>query len=146
MPLSIGYPTQRHAIKLYAGLSPVEAARLAQHAKQLFGIDRHDDAGEICLCLAAFTDANFDGYLRRSVAQGVFSPSLAFHRAPADVRDDLLARAEPDTNHRDAILKALVWIGDAAVVSRFARWREAPPAWRVSLYIPPRDYAREARG
>jgi hypothetical protein len=130
--------------RLYLGLTTDEASHLAKYAEGLIGTDRHSEAEEICLCLSAFTDAPLDDCLRALLLYGSIWPSLAFRRAPADVRDELLTRVESDANNRNHIILALAWIGDSMVVEQFGKWRNAPPAWRDSLYIPPEDYARSA--
>lgn len=138
----IPYPTPTD--RLYSGLTTAQAGRLAKYAEGLIGTDRHDEAREICLCLSAFTDASLDDCLRALLAYGSIWPSLPFSRAPIDVRDDLLTRVETDADNRNHIILALAWIGDSTVVEQFSKWRNAPPAWRDALYVPPEDYARSA--
>ncbi|WP_284195339.1 hypothetical protein [Chitinimonas prasina] len=138
------YPTRTD--RLYLNLSAEEARCLADHAADLAGTERHEEAEEIGLCLAAFTDTNLDACLRRFVDLGTLWPSLPFHRSPPDVRDALLARLESDIDvlQRNHVLLALAWIGDAVVVEQFAQWVRHPPGWGETLHIAPQDYAREA--
>jgi len=130
--------------ELYQGLTDFERNQLAEHAESLIGSERNEEAEEICLCLAAFCDARLDNCLRRFVSHQSLWPSLAFHRSPPDVRDELLARVEVDEDNRNHILLALAWIGDSTVIDRFGLWRNDPPSWCDSLYVPPEDYSREA--
>jgi hypothetical protein len=138
----IAYPVP--VDQLYPGLTASETKRLAAYAEELIGTDRNNEAEDICRCLAAFTDAPVDDCLRKFVRHFLYRPSLAFRRAPDDVRDELLARVEFDSERRNNILVALAWIGDEAVVRRFDQWRRIPPSWRKTLYVPPQNYAHEA--
>ncbi len=130
--------------QLYLALNPRDGRRLAECAASLVGTDHHGEAEKVILCLAAFTEINLDVCLRSLASRGFYRPSFPFHRAPADVRDHLLARVEAGTGNRNHLLLALAWIGDAAVVERFAHWRRKPPSWGQSLFVPPWDYSREA--
>lgn len=133
-------PTDR----LYSDLSHDEQERLAAYAETLIGSERHDEAESIVLCLSAFTNAFIESCLRALVAHGSFWPSLPFRRASSDLRDQLIDRVERDEENRNHILLALAWIGDAAVVELFKRWRNHPPSWRESLCCPPQDYSHGA--
>jgi hypothetical protein len=131
---------------LYQQLTADQAQLMADYATERFASGEYEHAQEICLCLAAFTQANLDAYLREWISYDdldAYSP-LPFHRAPADVRDTLLERVEDDAENRNCILQCLAWIGDDVVVERFAYWRNNPPLWRSSLYIAPEEYAHEA--
>ncbi|BBR59896.1 MULTISPECIES: DUF1963 domain-containing protein [unclassified Klebsiella] len=146
-PLIFWVPCPVATDTLYQQLTPSQASEMACHAEALFDNDEYEQAQEICLCLAAFTEANLDNCLRQWVEdEEDFDcyPAFPFHRAPADVRDTLLQRVEYDEENRSNLLCALAWIGDSAVVERFNHWRQTPPTWRHSLYIPPEDYARTA--
>ncbi|WP_437887000.1 DUF1963 domain-containing protein [Phytobacter sp. V91] len=131
---------------LYKRLSVDESLRMANYAQTLFNTGSHDVAQEICTCLAAFTEANLDTCLRKWIADDNvdFCSALPFHRAPPDVRDVLLQRVETDDENRNWLLITLAWIGDDVVVERFNQWRQAPPLWCDSLYVPPHHYAHEA--
>lgn len=132
---------------LYQQLSAEEAQQMALHAETLFDDGDVNEAQDICLCLAAFTHANLDDCLRQWVEdEDVLDeyPDFPFHRSPADVRDNLLRRVEYDEENRNTLLCALAWIGDDVVVERFNHWRQTPPTWHHSLYIPPEDYAHTA--
>ncbi|MDA8493362.1 DUF1963 domain-containing protein [Kluyvera georgiana] len=131
---------------LYQQLSADQAQQVADYAEMLFDDGEYNEAIEIYLCLAAFTHANLDNCLRKWVYEGdidIYS-ALPFHRAPADVRDNLLQRVEHDADNRNWLLTMLAWIGDDVVVERFNYWRKEPPAWCDSLYIPPQNYSYEA--
>lgn len=131
---------------LYQQLTADQAQQMADYATERFASGEYKLAQEICLCLAAFTQANLDAYFREWISYDdldAYSP-LPFHRAPADVRDTLLERVEVDAENRNFILQCLAWIGDDVVVERFAYWRNNPPLWRSSLYIAPEEYAHEA--
>ncbi len=130
--------------ELYSRLTEVEKSRLASYAKELIGTERNEEAEEICLCVAAFCNADIDDCLRQFIANGSYWPSLAFYRSPPAIRDELLARVETDDDNRGHILQALAWIGDAVVVDRFKQWRATPPSWGESLYVLPDQYSREA--
>ena len=136
------YPTPTDEV--YSSLSIADQTRLAEYAASLIGTARNDEAEDITLCLAAFTNANLDNCLRTLVNAGSIWPSLPFYRSPSDVRDELIARVDEDASNRNHILCALAWIGDQRIVELFARWRCDPPAWREGLHIPPEDYARQA--
>ncbi|MDN8599264.1 DUF1963 domain-containing protein [Citrobacter sp. S2-9] len=131
---------------LYQQLQPAEARRMAEYAMSRFESGQYTQAQEICLYLAAFTHANLDACLREWVQDEDFECDypLPFHRAPPDVRDTLLQRVEVDAENRNEILQCLAWMGDDAVVERFARWRQNPPPWRNSLYVAPEEYAHVA--
>lgn len=132
--------------ELYKKLSADECRYMADYAEDLFDSGYEDDAQEIALCLAAFTQANLDNVLRLVINEEeleLASP-LPFHCAPPDVRDALLQKVETDAENRDGILCALAWIGDEVVVERFNRWRQEPPSWSASLYVLPHHYAHQA--
>lgn len=132
--------------ELYKKLSADECRYMADYAEDLFDSGYEDDAQEIALCLAAFTRANLDNFLRLVINEEeleLASP-LPFHRAPPNVRDALLQKVETDAENRDGILCALAWIGDEVVVERFNRWRQEPPSWSASLYVLPHHYAHQA--
>ena len=132
--------------ELYKKLSADECRYMADYAEELFDSGYEDDAQEIALCLAAFTQANLDNFLRLVINEEeleLASP-LPFHHAPPDVRDALLQEVETDDENRDRILCALAWIGDEVVVERFNRWRQEPPSWSASLYVLPHHYAHQA--
>lgn len=143
-PLINRIPYKEPTDEIYTRLSREDALRLARHAESLVGTKRNDEAEDIIRCLAAFTDAPLEKCLRKILASGSVWPSMPFCRASRDIRDDLITRVEWDDVNRNHVLLALAWIGDAAVVDLFGRWRRKPPAWSKSLYIPPQDYAREA--
>ena len=129
---------------LYTRLNADEQHRLALHAESLIGTARNDEAQDIVRCLAAFTEAPLADCLRAFVELGADWPELAFLRASADTRDELIKRVDIDDAHRDAILASLAWLGDEVVLNLFERWRKDPPAWKDKLYLPPHDYARVA--
>jgi hypothetical protein len=133
-------PTDR----IYTTLNRDEQHRLAKYAESLIGTERNDEAEEIVLCLAAFTDATIENCLRAFVKRSSIWPSLPFCRASSDLRDELIAKVERDEENRNRILLALAWIGDSIVTELFDRWKKNPPSWRDSLYIPPQDYSLEA--
>lgn len=143
-PLVNWIPHATPTEQLYIWLSMVEQLRLAKYAESLIGTANNDEAEDIVLCLAAFTDVPLESCLRAFVAQGSAWPSMPFCRASSDIRDSLISWVEEDGANRNHILLALAWIGDEAVVNLFARWRKNPPSWSNTLYIPPQDYAREA--
>ncbi len=143
-PLIRWFPHPTPIAQLYLALNSHDGQRMAEFAADLIGTDRHDEAEKIILCLAAFTEVNLDVCLRSLASQGSYWPSFPFHRASADVRDDLLMRVESGEGNRNHLLQALAWIGDAVVVDRFAHWRREPPSWGQSLFIPPQDYSCEA--
>ncbi|MGV5765835.1 DUF1963 domain-containing protein [Escherichia coli] len=131
---------------LYQQLTTVQAQLMADYATERFASGEYKLAQEICLCLAAFTQANLNAYFREWISYDDLDNDsyMPFHRAPTDVRDRLLERVEDDAENRNCILQCLAWIGDDVVVERFAHWRNSPPPWRSSLYIEPEEYAHEA--
>lgn len=143
-PLINWIPYETPTDQIYTQLSREDQLRLARYAESLVGTERNDEAEDIVLCLAAFTDVPLENCLRKFIAHGSIWPSLPFCRATCDIRDDLMARVERDDVNRNHILLALAWIGDSAVVNLFDQWRQFPPSWSKSLYIPPQDYSREA--
>ena len=143
-PLINWIPHPTPTDRLYLDLDDDELARMVEYAEELIGSDRNDEAEQICLCLSAFTDAKLDRCLRRLVSHDLIWPGLAFRRAPTELRDELLSRADDDTGNRNHVLLALAWIGDSTVVDQFAKWRRDRPSWCDSLYIPPEEYSREA--
>lgn len=145
-PLIEWVPCPTPTDELYKKLSADECRYMADYAEELFDSGYEDDAQEIALCLAAFTQANLDNFLRLVINEEeleLASP-LPFHHAPPDVRDALLQEVETDDENRDRILCALAWIGDEVVVERFNRWRQEPPLWSASLYVLPHHYAHQA--
>jgi hypothetical protein len=138
--ISYDTPTDR----IYTSLNRDEQNRLAKYAESLIGTERNEEAEEIVLCLAAFTDATIENCLQSFVNHNSIPPSLPFCRASSDLRDELIARVERDEENRSGILLALAWIGDSIVVELFDYWKKNPPSWRDSLYIPPQDYSLEA--
>lgn len=145
-PLIAWVPCPVPTDKLYQQLSADECLCMAEYAEELFDSGSHDLAQEICTCLAAFTEARLDNGLRKWLHDGDldFYSALPFHRAPPDVRDELLHRIEKDDENRNVLLIALAWIGDEVVVEHFKRWREKPPSWCQTLYVPPHHYAHQA--
>lgn len=145
-PLIAWVPCPVPTDKLYQQLSADECLRLADYAEGLFNSGSHDVAQKICTCLAAFTRVRLDNCLRKWLHEGEldFYSALPFHRAPSDVRDVLLRRVEIDDENRNWLLIALAWIGDEVVVKHFKRWREKPPSWYQTLYVPPHHYAHQA--
>ncbi|MFN0671584.1 DUF1963 domain-containing protein [Escherichia coli] len=131
---------------LYQQLTTDQAQLMADYATERFASGEYKLAQEICLCLAAFTQANLNAYFREWISYDDLDNDsyMPFHRAPTDVRDRLLERVEDDAENRNFILQCLAWIGDDVVVERFAHWRNSPPPWRSSLYIEPEEYAHEA--
>ena len=95
-PLLNWIPPPKPVDQLYSDLSDHDQSRLADYAKSQTGSNRNDEAEDILLCLAAFTDARFDSCLRAFASHNLFWPSLPFHRSPPDVRDELIARVEKD--------------------------------------------------
>lgn len=143
-PLINRIPHATPTDQLYSGLSRNDQLRLAKHAESLIGTERNDEADEIVLCLAAFTDAPLENCLRAFLDHGSVRPSLPFCRASSDIRDELIDMVERDGANRNHILLALAWIGDPTVVELFEHWKKRPPSWTESLYVPPQDYSREA--
>lgn len=138
----IPYPIKTD--ELYVTLGKPEQAAMAEYALQHIGTDRHGEAEKVCLCLAAFTDANIDACLRKLVSIDSVRPGFPFFKAPSDVRDELLDRVCSDDTNRHSILLALAWIGDEKVVQHFSTWRNSPPVWANTLGCPPSNYAHEA--
>ncbi|HEU4889649.1 MAG TPA: DUF1963 domain-containing protein, partial [Thermoanaerobaculia bacterium] len=105
--------------------------------------EEDDRAERLARLLAAFTTADLGPLQRAWIANDSYRPGILFRGAGADVRDALLSRLADHANRND-ILDALAWIGDDAVVARFASWRSNPPAWRSALSVPPEEYAHKA--
>ncbi|BAT40178.1 predicted protein [Escherichia albertii] len=53
---------------LYQQLSPDQVQQMADYATERFVSGEYQHAQEICLCLAAFTQANLDAYLREWIS------------------------------------------------------------------------------
>lgn len=143
-PLVNWIPYPRPTDEIYLGLSEKEIGRLENYAIELIRAERGEEAEDIIRCLSAFTKVGLDDCLRQLVAHKSYYPNFVFHRSPVDVRDELFRRVETDEENRNLILIALAWIGDDAVVEKFANWRQKPPAWSSSLYKLPHEYSREA--
>jgi hypothetical protein len=143
-PLVNWIPNATPTDQLYAGLNRLDQQRLAEYAESLIGTERNDEAQDIVLCLAAFTDAPLDGCLRAFVSRGSIWPSMPFRRASEELRDELISMLDRDGTNHNHVLMALAWIGDAVVVRLFAGWVGMPPSWRGCLFIPPQDYSRQA--
>jgi len=143
-PLIVFLPPPSSLEALYAGLTPAEAARLVDAGVQAFVAGNHDLAEAIARWLVCVTTHPVNALLEAFVAQQHYHPSIAFARAGPAIRDQLLQRIhEPDAPY-NALLVVLAWIGDDQVVDQFAAWRDHPPPWAGTLYVPPEDYACEA--
>ncbi|MFH2056981.1 MAG: DUF1963 domain-containing protein [bacterium] len=143
-PLINWIPHTTPVDQLYTQLSGNDQDRLAIYAETLIGTDRNDEAKDRVSCLAAFTEASVENCLRAFIRHDLFWPSQPFCRASPDIRNELIMRVEKDDVNRNHILVALAWIGDDAVARLFDSWRQYPPTWQDSLYIPPHRYSYEA--
>lgn len=133
---------QREARAIYASLSPDEESELAQ--TMIAKSDDEDDrAWEVLCCLACFQPGSLRRFHQRLVDSRILYPGVIFHGADAGISGDLMTLLDND-DHRNHALVALAWIGDEAVQSAFATWREQPPSWVSRLYVPPERYAHEA--
>ena len=103
--------------ELYKKLSDDESRDMVDYAEKLFDSGWQEEAQEIALCLAAFTQANLDNFLRQVINEEELelSSPLPFHRAPPDVRDALLQKVETDDENRDAFF--VPWPGLAMRLS-----------------------------
>ncbi|WP_141505463.1 DUF1963 domain-containing protein [Paenibacillus luteus] len=144
-PLENLLPYVKSEEQLYASLTGGEAQRLADYAAGLIGQEESERTAEMLMKLICFSGwAMLPSILDMLFRRNVFYPGLLFLGAPAVIRDQLSERVEWDDENRNHLLLALAWIGDAEVVSQFAKWREQPPMWRDKLHVAPERYAHEA--
>lgn len=133
---------QREAREIYASLTVEEQAMLAETV--IAPSDHEDDRSwEVLCCLACFQPGSLRRFQKRLVKERMLYPGVIFHGADSGVADELMTLLEDD-GHRNHALVALAWIGDEAVQSAFATWREQPPSWVSKLHVPPARYAHEA--
>jgi hypothetical protein len=143
-PLVNLLPPPRPQEDLYAQLDDHQVARMVTLAIDCLRRDEIDQAEDIARCLVCLRDGDVVGLIDAFVARERFYPAVIFRRAGGAVRDHLIARLGDDAANRHHLLKCLAWIGDAAVVDLFGRWRRRPPRWEGDLHVPPEDYAVEA--
>jgi Domain of unknown function (DUF1963) len=143
-PMINWIPYPQATSRIYAELTDHEQQRVAEYAESLIGSDRNNEAEEIVLCLAAFTDASLEACLWAFLQHRSYLPSLSFRQASAEIRDELVERLDREEENRDHLLRALVWIGDSTIVELFDLWRKSPPLWSNSLYVSPSAYSYEA--
>jgi hypothetical protein len=132
---------------LYGSLSALQAQRLAQIALDTTDADF---AKSIARSLATLTAHDITSLQAAWVETGEFSPAVIFRRAPADVRDAIIAFLERwDGNAKERLkindaLCALAWIGDCVVQEKFAQWVKQSLPWRPTLHVGPDRYAHIA--
>lgn len=136
-------PWKGNVEQLVTNLPASQIAEVIERALTHLTAGDEDRAEALARLLAAFTTADLAPLQRAWIAHDSYHPGILFRGAGADVRDALLSRID-DHSNRNHILDALAWIGDDAVVARFASWRSNPPAWRSALYVPPEQYAHNA--
>lgn len=140
-PLIVYSPSPLSAEQAFARLSAEEQKQLAQIAADEIRTGDEDLGENIGKSLATLTDANLDDMLHVWLDNGHIWPSVAFRNASPSIRDrifDVIASSTAQLNHA---LCALAWIGDSAVVAKFAEWEVRPPAWRNGLHVGPNGYA-----
>lgn len=136
-------PWKGNVEQLVTNLTAGQVAQVIERALTHLEAEEEDRAEKLARLLAAFTTADLGSLQRAWLAHDSYHPGILFRGAGADLRDALLSRID-DHENRHHILDALAWIGDDAVVARFASWRSNPPAWRSAMYVPPEDYAHNA--
>lgn len=144
-PLIQEVPYPRTAQEIYHGLTQNERDRMERYAVELLEQEEDTDQAEmILLSLACFTGGEIRQGLEAFMHEEMYHPAILYKDAGAEIRDQLMEKVESDAANRNHLLLTLAWIGDEAVVSKFAAWRQSPPEWASALYQPPEAYARFA--
>lgn len=143
-PLENEQPYPISAQELYHQLSDTERNRLESYAITLMDEGSFDQAESILLSLLCFTNAGIERGVDAFFNHGKLYPGILYKEASPAIREKLILQVEQDSANRNHLLLALAWIGDEEVVRWFANWRQAPPQWASTLYVPPEHYAHEA--
>lgn len=140
-PLIVYSPAPVSSEQIFAGLSPMQEQKLAEIAADAIRGGDEDLGENIGKSLATLTEANLDDMLHAWLDGGHLWPSVAFRNAGPSVRDRIFEMIAAGTERLNHALCALAWIGDPAVVAKFAKWEESPPVWRSLLHVGPSTYA-----
>ena len=133
------------ARSIYVELTSAERMQLAQAA--VSGADK--DLEPALLCLACYFPGSLVPFHKEFVQRRKLHPGVLFHGADSTIANEIFNLIDREnevigtvtTNHA---LTELAWIGDDAVQSAFATWRDKPPLWASTLFVPPHAYAHEA--
>lgn len=140
-------PNQDEAADLYRALDSHEARRLAEFAIGSPALGARAPHPEILLSLACLRPGSLDGLHGTLIDRGIFYPPVIWHGAGPEIAAkiiDLIPGRAADRLSLNHMLLASAWIGDGVVQDGFSRWREDPPGWAATLYVPPHRYAEEA--
>lgn len=143
-PLKNYLPYEKTIEEVYELLKLEDIEKLKSHVIQLIKENEIDEAEEIIIELACFTNASLTDCLEMLLESRNYRPSIAFKSASEEIRDVLINEVQINKNDRNELLFALAWVGDKRIVSLFNEWRNEPPVWKEELYILPEEYALEA--
>lgn len=140
-PLIEYSPAPVSSEQVFAVLSPAQQRKLAAIAAEAVRTGDEDLGENIGKSLATLTEANLDDMLHVWLDSGKLWPPVAFRKAGSSVRDRIFEMIAAGTESLNHAICVLAWIGDSAVVAKFAEWEESPPAWRSKLHGGPKTYA-----
>ena len=94
--------------------------------------------------LLSYRDAITPEIQRAALAAEVFWPCEIYYRAPADVRDGLIAALLKTENAHEAanLMCCLAFQGDDKAMETLLELERNPRPWRKSLYVDPSIYAQ----
>ena len=97
--------------------------------------------------LLGYRDAITPEIQRAALAAEVFYPCVLYYRAPADVRDALIAALlETDNSHEAGnLMSCLAFQGDDKAMETLLELERNPRPWRKGLYVDPSIYAQCGR-
>lgn len=126
----------------YLSLRPEEIELVVQSALDLLDVQK-GDGEEMLRCLACFQPGSLGRFHQELVGRSVFSPPVIYHAADAQVAQ-LIKQLLGSGGNLNLQLSALAWVGNNEVQQAFREWKEKPPEWAASLFVPPYQYAKEA--
>ena len=94
--------------------------------------------------LLSYRDAITPEIQRAAFTAGVFFPCELYYRAPADLRDGLIAALLKTENAHEAanLMCCLAFQGDDKAMETLLELERNPRPWRKSLYVDPSIYAQ----
>ncbi|WP_417384239.1 hypothetical protein [Gimesia sp.] len=100
----------------------------------------------ILACLACLNPGCLKDFHQTLLEQETFQPSEIYFDASQDVTTTLirLVNESNEMMQRSSLLTCLAWAGNKVVQKQFSDWRQVPPDWISTLYIPPHQYAGQA--
>ncbi|WP_059049425.1 hypothetical protein [Paenibacillus senegalimassiliensis] len=143
-PLIRYIPYSKTAEQIYLSLQENELSRMVRYGVERLDSEDEDTGIDILLSLVCYRGVRLEDEVLELVSRLEYFPGVLFKGASSRIRDHLLEGIAHDQDRRQALLLALVWIDDEAVVEQFREWRLHPPTWTEELHIPPEEFALEA--